>query len=183
MRRRFCPQFHRVSFICTVGAHRARPVVVSARSQFVVFRLDQQRYALPLEDVERVIRAVEVTPLPHAPKVVLGAVNIHGRVLPVVDVRQRFLLPYRPITPAHGFLLTRTATREVVLVVDEVEGIVEHPAADVVAVAAIPPPGRDYFPGVIRLVDGLVLIHDVHKFLDAGEERALGEAIHEASET
>src|SRR5688572_10607254 len=110
---------------------------MSALSQFVVFRLDQQRYALPLASVERVIRAVEVTPLPHAPRVVLGAVNIHGRVLPVLSVRQRFLLPDRAITPRDGFLLARTATRTVVLVVDETEGIVDRSGADVVAVDGI----------------------------------------------
>ena len=33
----------------------------------VVFRLDEQRYALPLAKVEHIIRAVEVTPLPDAP--------------------------------------------------------------------------------------------------------------------
>ena len=181
-RRGFCPRRSRESFVrTTVVAGRRRPVVVSASSHFVVFRLDQLRYALPLGDVERVLRAVEVTPLPHAPQVVLGAVNIHGRVLPVLNVRQRFLLPDRGITPRNGFLLARTATRTVVLVVDEVEGIVECPEADIVA-GAVVQSGRD-FPGVIRRADGLVLIHDIHQFLDDGEERALNEAMHEAPGT
>jgi purine-binding chemotaxis protein CheW len=33
-------------------------------AQLVVFRLDERRYALPLAVVERIVRAVDVTPLP-----------------------------------------------------------------------------------------------------------------------
>jgi purine-binding chemotaxis protein CheW len=155
---------------------------MSILRQFVVFRLDQQRYALPLAIVERVTRAVEVMPLPHAPSIVLGAANIHGRVLPVLNVRRRFLLPDRDIRPADWFLLAHTPTRMVVLVVDEAQGVIERAEADIVAAATIAP-ALDYFPGVIRLDDGLVLIHDLDKFLSLDEARALSEATHEAPRT
>jgi purine-binding chemotaxis protein CheW len=39
-------------------------------SQLVVWTLDAQRYALPLNAVERVVHAVAVTPLPDAPEVI-----------------------------------------------------------------------------------------------------------------
>ena len=54
-------------------------------AQLVVFRLDERRYALPLAVVERVVRAVDVTPLPKAPPMVLGVIDVHGRVLPVLN--------------------------------------------------------------------------------------------------
>jgi purine-binding chemotaxis protein CheW len=40
----------------------------SAANQIVVLTLEEQRYALPLSTVERVVRTVEITPLPRAPK-------------------------------------------------------------------------------------------------------------------
>jgi len=43
--------------------------------QFVTFELDDQRYALFLSSVERIVRIVEITPLPRAPEIVLGVVN------------------------------------------------------------------------------------------------------------
>ena len=48
------------------------------QNQIVLFTLDEPRYALPLSAVERVVRAVEITPLPKAPEVVLG-VLLTGR--------------------------------------------------------------------------------------------------------
>ena len=147
-------------------------------TQLVVFRLDQQRYALPLAVVERVVHAVEITPLPNAPAIVLGAIDVHGRVIPVLDVRQRFLLPDRQMCPADWFLVAHTARHTVVLVVDESEGVVERPQADIVVSTQIVP-GLDDFPGVVRLDDGLVLIHDLERFLSLEDARALDEAMDE----
>ena len=153
---------------------------MSELAQLVVFRLDERRYALPLAVVERVVRAVDVTPLPKASPIVLGAINVHGRVLPVLNVRKRFLMPEREIGPADWFLLAHTARHTVVLVVDESEGVVERTQAEVVLSTQIVP-GLDHFPGVLRLDDGLVLIHDLERFLSLDEARALDEAMDEAS--
>ena len=153
---------------------------MSGIAQLLVFRLDERRYALPLAVVERVVRAVDVTPLPKAPAIVLGAINVQGRVLPVLNVRRRFLMPDREIGPADWFLLAHTTRHTVVLVVDESEGVVERPQAEVVVSTQIVP-GLEPFPGVIRLDDGLVLIHDLERFLSLDEARALDDAMDETS--
>jgi purine-binding chemotaxis protein CheW len=153
---------------------------MSEIAQLVVFRLDERRYALPLTVVERVVHAVDVTPLPKAPAIVLGAINVQGRVLPVLNIRRRFLLPDREISPADWFLLAHTARHTVVLVVDESEGVVQRPQAEIVVSTQIVP-GLEPFPGVLRLDDGLVLIHDLERFLSLDEVRALDEAMDETS--
>lgn len=154
---------------------------MTGTTQLVVFRLDERRFALPLAAVERVVRAAEVTPLPAAPASVLGVIDVHGEMLPVFNVRRRFLMPEREIGPADWFLLARTARRTVVLVVDQSDGVVEQPQAGMVASAGIVP-GLEPFPGVIRLDDGLALIHDLERFLSRSEERALDEAMGRTSE-
>jgi len=63
----------------------------------IIFSLDEPRYALPLSLVERVVRIVEITPLPKAPDIVMGVINMHGQILPVINVRRRFNLPEREI--------------------------------------------------------------------------------------
>jgi purine-binding chemotaxis protein CheW len=149
---------------------------MSEITQLVVFRLDERRYALPLTVAERVVRAVDVTPLPNAPAIVLGAINVQGRVLPVLNVRRRFNMPEREISPADWFLLAHTAHHTVVLVVDESEGVVERPQLDIVVSTQIVP-GLEPFPGVVKLDDGLLLIHDLETFLSLNEARALDDAM------
>lgn len=151
---------------------------MSGTTQLIVFRLDERRYALPMGVVDRVVHAVEVTPLPKAPAIVLGAIDVHGRVLPVLNVRRRFHMPERDIGPADWFLLAHTARHGVALVVDESEGVVERHQSEIVVSTEIAP-GLEQFPGVIKLDDGLVLIHDLERFLSLDETRALDDAMDE----
>ena len=59
--------------------------MMHTEKQVIVGTLDAQRYALRLSAVERLIRAVEITRLPQVPDIVLGVVNVQGRVIPVVS--------------------------------------------------------------------------------------------------
>jgi purine-binding chemotaxis protein CheW len=145
-------------------------------TQLVVFRLDAQRYALPLSAVERIVPAVEVTPLPKAPAIVLGVIDVEGRVLPVLNIRRRFGLPDKEIAPTDQFLIARTAQRAVVLVIHEAQGVIERSAIEIVGPARIVP-GLEQIQGVIKLEDGLALIHDLEKFLSLDEARSLDEAM------
>jgi purine-binding chemotaxis protein CheW len=145
-------------------------------AELVVFRLDELRYALPLVTVERVIRAVAVTPLPQAPPVVLGVIDVEGRVLPVFNLRRRFRLPEREIGPADQFVIAHTAQKAVVLSIDEAEGVIERPTASIVHAESIMPE-LDHIKGVVQIEDGLVLIQDLERFLSADETRVLDEAL------
>ena len=141
-----------------------------------MFSLDAGRYALPLAAVERIVRAVEITPLPSAPPIVLGAIDVQGRVLPVFNIRRRFGLPERDIDPADQFVIARSANRAVVLVVDAAQGVLQSPVSDTISAASIAS-GLEHIQGVIRLPDGLVLIQDLDLFLSAAESRALDESL------
>jgi purine-binding chemotaxis protein CheW len=145
-------------------------------AQWVVFWLDEGRYALPLAAVERIVRAVHVTPMPRSPDIVLGAIDVEGRVLPVFNIRRRFGLPERAVAPADHFLIAHTARRTVVLVIDAAQGVFEHAATAVTEATHI---ARDleHVRGVMQLDDGLVLIHDLEHFLSPEEARVLDEAM------
>ena len=73
-------------------------MVTSTPREVLLFTLEGQRYALPLEDVRELVRAVRLTPLPRAPAVVEGLLNLRGELLPVLDLRRRFRLPARRLS-------------------------------------------------------------------------------------
>lgn len=145
-------------------------------AQWVVFRLDANRCALPLQVVERIVRAVEVTPLPLAPPVVLGAIDVGGHVLPVFNLRHRFRLPERPLDPADHFILARTSDRTVALVIDNALGVIEQPTSAIVNSAHLVPQ-LAHIRGVIALPDGLLFIQDLQQFLSPDESAALDLAL------
>ncbi len=142
----------------------------------VVFRLDQAHYALRLAAVERVLRAVEIMPLPQTPESVLGIVNVQGRIIPVMNIRRRLRLPERPVNLSDQLILAHTSRRAVALLVDRVIGVVERAREQVVAPNEILPE-LDSVAGVVKLPEGMVLIHDLETFLSLDEERALDQAL------
>jgi purine-binding chemotaxis protein CheW len=144
--------------------------------QAVVFGLDGQRFALRLSAVQRVVRAVAVTPLPGAPPVVLGAIDVAGSIVPVIDVRRRLSPASHEVRASDQFLIATTARRSVALLIDEAHGVIEHEPSAVVDAARIAP-GLERFHGVVQLEDGLVLIHDLDAFLSLDEARALDESM------
>jgi purine-binding chemotaxis protein CheW len=141
----------------------------------VVFALDGQ-YALHLGNVERVVRAAEVTPLPRSPNIVLGVINAQGTILPVVNVRRRFRLMEREMEPTDRLIIAKTSLRRVALLVDSVTGVIERTMADVVPAAAIVPQTQ-YVEGVTKLNENILLVHDLDSFLSLDEERALDDAL------
>lgn len=144
--------------------------------QLIVLELDGRRYALDLRAIDRVVRAVAVTALPGAPSSVAGVIDVQGEVIPLYDLRQRFGLPDRPLRLSDQMVVARTARRRVALWVDEVSDIATCPASDVLAAEALVP-GVTYVQGVVRLPDGLVLIHDLDRFLSQDEANALDAAL------
>jgi purine-binding chemotaxis protein CheW len=143
--------------------------------EVLVFEVDGHQYGLPTADVRELVRAVAITPLPDAPALVEGVVNVRGRILPVLDVRARFRLPARPLDPSDHFIVAAAGTRGVILRVDRATHLA------LVDEAAVGPsrtdePGAVYEAGVARIDDGLVLIHDVASFLSAAECAALAAA-------
>ena len=78
--------------------------------------------------------------------------------------------------PGDQIIVARTSTRPVALVVDAASGVIECPVERFVTPAAIVP-GLEYVKGVAKLEDGMILVHDLDRFLSLDEEQSLDEAM------
>lgn len=158
---------------------QSRGVTGKHMKQLLVFRLDDLRCALHVSAVEKVHRAVAITSVPGLPEIALGVVNVHGRVLPVVNLRGRFHLPEKELTPNAHLVVAHTLRRAVVLVVDSVDGVLECNEQEITSAPTILP-GMEHVEGVLKLNDGMVLIHDLGSFLSIEEDAALDRAVESA---
>ena len=135
---------------------------------FVELWFDHVRVGFPLEDVERVLRAAAVTPVPGAAGCLLGMLDLHGEAVPVYDTRRLLGLPHRDLQPEHRFVLTRGAGRRAVFVADAVAPAVDcGDLAEPDSYSARSARLR----GVTATRDGMLLVHDLKRFLYL--ERAL----------
>ncbi len=146
---------------------------------FFLFSIEERHFALKLEGVERAYPAVAVTPLSDGPDLVLGIINLHGRIIPVVDLRRRLGYPNRPVRLDDSLVIAHTAHathRHIAFFADKVEGIVEGQEGAVIEADEVVP-GLEYVQGVMQIGDNLVLIHDLDRLLSIEEQEQLVRAL------
>ncbi|MBW3551297.1 MAG: chemotaxis protein CheW [Proteobacteria bacterium] len=149
---------------------------MSTGTSLLVFSLEALRLGFPLEAVERVVTACELTPLPGAPGPVAGAINLHGDLVPVLELRPRLGLAAREVCQFDHFLVVRIGERRFALLIGDTEGVVEFPTEALVPSGEVVE-GLAHIRGAIRLPDGLLLVTDPDRFLDLDEMRALARAL------
>jgi purine-binding chemotaxis protein CheW len=143
---------------------------------FVVFTLDDQKFALQLGAVEKIAQAAEIIPLPKAPEIVMGVINVQGRIIPVVNIRRRFQMPEHDINVKDHFIVCRTNHINVAILVDAVLDIIECSEKDIIDKTNILT-DIEYIDGVVKSEDGMILIHDLNKFLSNKESDIISEVI------
>lgn len=153
-------------------AHGAGPACLLPALIVVV---DDERFAIPLEDVIEVLPAAAAHSLPGAPQVIRGLLNVRGNPVPVLDLRTRLGRPVRRPDPADHVVLCRIDERTVGIWVDHVSALAEIDTGDLVPVTEVA--AADHVRGVALLPDGILLVTDVRSFLDADEGLGLDRAL------
>ena len=140
------------------------------------FEVGETRFALRTPLVRELARAVPIVPLPAAPPVIEGVVNLRGTIVPILDLRARFSLGARPLDPGDHLVFADAGSRVVGFRVDRALDIV-YVSEDRVEAARSVTPAAEYIEGFAKLDDGLVLIHDPASFLSRAESAKLDEAL------
>ena len=146
--------------------------------QLVTFEVDKRQYGIPLHKVQRVIRAVDVTPLSHCPAIVLGVIDVHGAVVAVFSVRRRVGAAPRCLGLNDQFIIVHGRRRIVALAVDHVCGLAACAAQEVIAPESVLPQWNDV-RGIVKLASGLILIQELDTFLSIQDEELLEESLRE----
>lgn len=121
---------------------------------FLVFRLGDDEFGLPIESVDEVAQVpAQITRLPKAPKFLEGVINLRGEVLPVVDQRRRFDMPPAPNPQLRRLIVVRTEGNRAGLIVDGVSDVLR------VARSAVGP-APDLTEETARLVHGVINLQE-----------------------
>ena len=99
------------------------------------FLLGDGTFGLDTALIQEVVMLGEVTPVHHAPSYVAGIRNLRGRIVTVIDLRQRLELPSLDATPESRILIADWKGEPVGLLVDGVDDTIEIGAGDL-----LPPP-------------------------------------------
>ena len=134
------------------------------------FYLDGMLFGIDVDAVQEVLRFQAMTPVPLAPRVVAGLINLRGQIVTALDLRRRLELPERPPEMLPANVVLRSSAVGASLLVDSVGEVVE-----VDDVAFEPPPettrgvARELILGAYKLPERLLLLLDLKKTLEIGE--------------
>ncbi len=149
----------------------------SGELQIVVCELADEHYGLDIAKVFEIIRHQPITPVPRAPAFVKGVINLRGRIIPVVDLRDRFgMIDVEP-TKETRIVVAESSSTRVGLIVDSVSEVLLLPI-DAVETTPGVAAGADaeYLRGIAKLGNRLVLLLELDGLFAPADQTALAGA-------
>ena len=137
---------------------------MASTQQFCTFSIDRQFFAVPVQDVQEVIRYQEMTRVPLVPAVIRGLINLRGQIVVAYDLRRRLGYPQRPKGQKPMNVVVRADGETVSLLVDEIGDVIEVEES-----CAEQPPDtlrtemRELVRGVYKLKEQLLLVLDTER--------------------
>lgn len=132
-------------------------MAVVQEDQLVVFQLNDQQYALPINETQEIIRMAEVTRLPNTNYYIEGIINLRGTILPVISLNRRLGLPETEQNEDTRIIVVENKGNKVGMIVDSVLEVGRYTENEV------EPPNMigdnvDFLKGVVKKGDQLWLL-------------------------
>jgi purine-binding chemotaxis protein CheW len=114
-----------VSELTQVRGGESRRAVANLGGKYLTFRLDNEEYGLEILKVREIIGMMDITAVPRTPEFVRGVINLRGNVIPVIDLRLRFMMPPAEQTDETCIIVVDVEGVEMGIVVDRVSEVLD----------------------------------------------------------
>ncbi len=140
--------------------------------KFLSFFLGEEEYALNILKVQEIIGLMPITPVPRMPSYIRGVLNLRGKIVPVMNVRQRFGLPLVEDTDETCIIVVQEDSYLMGVLVDKVSEVADIKSDEIEEVPSFGVnESSDYLAGIGKVKDSVKMIVDIHKVLfDVPEE-------------
>ena len=139
--------------------------------EYVVFKIAKEFYGIDIKYVENIEKPHLITRVPYAAEYIKGVINLRGNVIPVVDVRKRFLLEKKEMTNDTRIIVISYESDRIGLIVDSSSEVVQF-ESDVIEKA--PKIGDsvkdDFIKEVGKEENRIIMLLDVKKILNINEQ-------------
>lgn len=143
----------------------------------VVFRVGKEEYAVTITAVKEVVPWIQPTPVPEAPPVVEGVVNLRGDVFPVVDLGRLFRKARAKSDDEARIMVMEVGGTQAGFVVDAVTEVCTmtpgalSPASPVLRQSGATSAHASMVAGILKLGEGrLVVLVDPVTILECTQE-------------
>lgn len=145
-----------------------------SRYQYLTFRLADESYAVGILAVKEILECGAMTAVPMMPDYVLGVINLRGRVVPVIDLAQRFsgrrTVPGRRTCIVIVEVGADGTRQDMGIIVDAVSQVVDIPPALVEPAPSLGSKLRaEFIAGMGKLDGGFIILLDIERVLSVTE--------------
>jgi purine-binding chemotaxis protein CheW len=149
-------------------------MISSEMLQFVTFRLAAEKFGVNILKVQEINNLKDFAKIPHAPGFVEGAINLRGKVIPVLNLRKKFGIEEKALDDFSKIVIMNVRGHIMGILVDSVSDVLRIPQNVIMP----PPPvssevSAEFIQGIARLDQGLVIILDMEKLLGRDEHDAV----------
>jgi purine-binding chemotaxis protein CheW len=132
--------------------------------QYCTFTIDKMYFGVDVQQVQEVIRFLEMTRVPLARPDIRGLINLRGQIVTAINLRERLGMPVNADAPPPMNVVVRLSGGVASLLVDEIGDVVNVEGADFerppeTLVGSL----RELITGVYKLKDRLLLILDIER--------------------
>lgn len=132
----------------------------------LLFALNDEWYAVPIESVREIYNEYLVTPVPCVPQFILGVINIRGEIVSVTDVKQLLRLPPAEARQNLPVIVVGNDTCGTALVVDEIGDIIDVPTSGLEApIATLDKSQAAFVAGSVYIEGRLIGLLDLEAVL------------------
>jgi len=97
---------------------------LSINDLYLIFHLDREDYGIGIRNVIEIVGKQTITGVPNMPAYVRGVINLRGKVIPVIDVRTRFGMPFREYDDRTCSIVINVGELQFGLIVDMVDEVI-----------------------------------------------------------
>lgn len=141
---------------------------IEPRADYLIVHLEDQIFGVPVLQVQDVLRDIKATKVPLAPLEVSGALNLRGRIVTAINVRQRIGLPPYEGEKKPLSVVVEHEAELYSLIIDNVGDVIDIKDADIQDnPPTLDPLWKEISTGIYRMDGKLLLVLDVSKLLDS----------------
>jgi purine-binding chemotaxis protein CheW len=130
--------------------------------QVVIFRLNNEQFAVETAKVQSINNSMEITKVPQAPAYIKGLINLRGNVISLLDINLLMDIPKAEISE-NSILILEMEDELVGITVDQVDEVLD---VEENAIEKINDEGKKvYIQGIINFKDSIVTLIDIDKLL------------------
>ncbi len=137
---------------------------MNQEGQLVIFQLNDQQYALPIYQIQEIVKMTAITRVPNTRPYVEGIINLRGNIIPVINMNKRLNLPVSGYDDATRIIVVESKGQKVGIIVDNVMEVGRFTENEVEPPSVVGD-DVDYLNGVVKKENSLWLLLNLEKVL------------------